>query len=326
MSIIAIISNPHSTGNLSILHLVRKYCDENEEVVHFEVDGIDKIGQALSEIAAIDPKVLVVNGGDGTVQAILTEIYHGDQFSGKTPPVSVLPNGKTNLIALDLGAQGDPLETLDSILTIAKSDALGQHIVERQLIALSDGDETSKPVIGMFLGGAGLADAILYCRHKIYPLGLPNPISHALAILAVLISAMFGFESRFFPDKARPVRISLLRDNELYGRFNVLIVTTLEKLVLGVKSGSKKSSDDGKMKLMAVDYGAIALMRLVIASLRGKLGNHDIKGVHMEHGDYIKIDGKKSSVILDGEIFVAEDSRPIILQSTRPIPFLRIAE
>ena len=50
---------------------------------------------------AMRPKVLVINGGDGTVQAALTELYNGGHF-GDRPPVAVLPSGKTNLIALDL--------------------------------------------------------------------------------------------------------------------------------------------------------------------------------------------------------------------------------
>lgn len=326
MSLIALLSNPHSTGNLSILHRVREYCIAHDDITHIEVDGIDKIDQALDDIAKLNPKVLVVNGGDGTVQAILTAIYHGNHFAGNPPPVSVLPNGKTNLIALDLGAQGEPLDALNAILNITKSKSLKDHIVERQLIALSDGNENSKAVLGMFLGGAGLADAILYCRHKIYPIGLPNVISHIIAVFAVFVSVVFGLESKIFPEKAKPVRISFIRDNELYGRFNVLIVTTLEKLVLGVKSGGEKSSDDGKMKMMAVDYGTRTLLRLFAASLTGKLGNKDIKGVHMEQGDHIQIDGERSSVILDGEIFIAEDNKPIVLRSTRPLAFLRISE
>ena len=60
-------------------------------------------------IARVKPKVLVINGGDGTVQAALTELYHGGHFGDNPPPVAVLPNGKTNLIAHDLGADGDPI-------------------------------------------------------------------------------------------------------------------------------------------------------------------------------------------------------------------------
>ncbi len=326
MPLIALLSNPHSTGNKALLPRVKQFCESHPEICHYQVDEVDQISGLLDEMAAGKPKILVINGGDGTVQAALTKIYHGKQFGEIPPPVAVLPNGKTNLIALDLGAEGDPLEVLEQIIEIAKSDALQNHIVERQLIALSDGNENSKAVLGMFLGGAGLADAILYCRHKIYPLGLPNPISHSIATFAVLISVIFGFKSKLFPDQAKPVRISFIHQNELYGRFNVLIVTTLEKLVLGVKSGSEQSSDDGKMKFMAVDYGPMSLMRMFIASIRGKLGNKDIKGVHMEQGDHIQIDGDKSSVILDGEIFEAHDNSPIVLRSTRPIPFLRIAD
>ena len=58
------------------------------------------------------PKAIVINGGDGTVQATLTEIHNGGAFGDDAPPVAVLPNGKTNLIALDLGAQGDPVQAL----------------------------------------------------------------------------------------------------------------------------------------------------------------------------------------------------------------------
>ena len=68
------------------------------------------------------------------------------------------------------------------------------HIVVRELIALSDGSEGASPVLGMFLGGAGLAETILYCRHKIYPLGLPNGLSHFLAAIAVMFSAIFGLK------------------------------------------------------------------------------------------------------------------------------------
>src|SRR3546814_6874345 len=96
-----------------------------------------------------------LNGGDGTVQAALTELYQGEHFKGKVPPIAVLPNGKTNLIALDLGTYGDPLKALDRIVDIAKT-GLDEHVVARELISLSDGRAGSRRVLGMFLGGAGL--------------------------------------------------------------------------------------------------------------------------------------------------------------------------
>ena len=321
MALVALLSNPHSTGNRSLLPAVRCLCARNPDIFHYEVEEVSQIARALEMIARVKPRVLVINGGDGTVQTALTELYHGGHFEGTPPPVAVLPNGKTNLIALDLGSAGDPLVALEAILELARGD-LTPHVVARELIALSDGSENARPVLGMFLGGADLAETILFCRHKIYPLGLPNGVSHALAALAALASTLFGFKANFLPRRAESIRISLMRDGELKGRFSVLIVTTLEKLLLG---GSAGGGAGGHMKLMAVDNRPMALARMAIASFTGLLGSKRLAGVHFRDGDLIRIDGERSSVILDGEVFETDNDRPIFLRSTPPVPFLKLA-
>ena len=109
------------------------------------------------------------------------------------------------MIALDLGAHGDPIAALERLVALAQND-LTEHLVARELIALQT-DGTAKPVIGMFLGGAGLAQTMLYCRNKIYPLGLPNGVSHVLTAFAVLLRIVFGFRASFLPPVApRPSR------------------------------------------------------------------------------------------------------------------------
>lgn len=322
MALVALLSNPNSTGNRSLLPAVRCYCARNPDIFHYEVEEMGQIAKALEMIARVKPKVLVINGGDGTVQSALTELYHGGHFEGDPPPVAVLPNGKTNLIALDLGAEGDPLVALERIVEMAKSD-MTDHIVVRELIALSDGSEGARPVLGMFLGGAGLAETILFCRHKIYPLGLPNGISHFLTVIAVMFSAIFGMKAGFLPERAKPVSISFIRKGELQGIFSVLIVTTLEKLLLGGQAGQTKQR--GLMKFLAVDQRPWAMMKMIGASLLGRLGREPMDGVHIQQGDVIRIDSVKSSVVLDGEVFEANSSRPIVLRSTPPVPFLRLA-
>ena len=323
MPLVALLSNPRSTGNLSLLPRVRSFCAVNPEIFHYEVDDVDQIGEALRTIARVKPKVLVVNGGDGTVQTTLTELYHGGHFEGAPPPVAVLPNGKTNLIALDLGATGDPITALERVMELAKAD-LGEHVVVRELISLSGGEASSRPVLGMFLGGGGLADTILFCRHKVYPLGLPNGISHVLTTLALLLTMLFGLRAAFLPPRARPMQVSVLRQGELAGKFSLLIVTTLERLLLGTATrlpGSKA----GALQLMIVEQSPVALVRAIFAGVVGKLGRHRLAGVHLQRGDEIRIEGDRSSVILDGELFQAHTGRPIVLTPTRPVPFLRLA-
>lgn len=325
MASVALLSNPRSTGNKSLLPQIRSYCAHNPDIFHYEVEEVGQIGDALRSIACVKPKVLVINGGDGTVQAALTELHHGGHFGDSLPPVAVLPNGKTNLIALDLGSRGDPLTALDRIVALSKSD-MQPHLVARELIALQQGDG-GRSTLGMFLGGAGLADSILYCRHKIYPLGLPNGVSHVLTALALLLSAMFGIRGSFMPPRSRPVRISLTRDGQLQGHFSLLIVTTLERMLLASNAGSVAgaAANAGQLKLMAVDQSPLAILRGIFAGVFGKLGKQHFTGVHVERGDRVRIEGNCTSVILDGEIFEADHGRPITLTSTPPMAFLRLA-
>ncbi len=317
---IALLSNPRSTGNLAQLCRIRSYCADHPDIFHYEVEQVEQIGDALKTIARVRPKMLVINGGDGTVQAALTEIHNGGHFGDQPPPVAVLPNGKTNLIAMDLGAQGDPIVALERLVALAQAD-LAPHIVGRELIALRC-DPGGSPVIGMFLGGAGLADIMLYCRNRIYPLGLPNGLSHALTAIAVLLRMLFRFQWSFLPPKPSPLRVSVAREGRLSGRFALLAVTTLERMLLAsdLAGGAR-----GRMKLVAIDERPLSLLKAFFAGLSGKLGRSSVSGVHFEEADEISIEGDSSDVILDGETFRAEIGRPILLMRAQPLSFVRLA-
>lgn len=322
MALVALLSNPRSTGNQALLPRVRAFCAEEDDIFHYEVEEVSQIGAALKSIARVRPKVLVLNGGDGTVQAALTELYHGGHFDGSPPPVAVLANGKTNLIAHDLGANGDPITALVRILELVRTD-MAPHIVSRELIALSAGRDSERPVLGMFLGGAGLADTMLYCRNKIYPLGLPNSLAHALTLVLGLLAVLVGRRARFLPAPPQPLTVSVMKSGVLQGRFAFLMVTTLQRLLFsGNMPGAAQA---GSMQLLLIERSLPALVRALVAAVRGRLGRNRLDGVHLERGDEIRIEGSRSSVILDGELFEADVDRPIVLRPTPPVPFLRLA-
>ncbi|WP_033073928.1 diacylglycerol/lipid kinase family protein [Sphingopyxis sp. MWB1] len=322
MASVALLSNPRSTGNRALLPRVREYCAAHPDIFHYEVEDVDQIGEAIRTIAMVSPRVVAINGGDGTVQAALTELYSGGHFGGTPPPVAVLPNGKTNLIALDLGAEGDPIKALARVVELVGEGRLEDHVIERQLIALDR--EGARPVLGMFLGGAYLADVMLYCRHRIYPLGLPNGLSHFLAAILGFFAILFGVGGGRLPPKPQPMTVSLVRQGELKGKFSLLIVTTLEKLLLSIRT-SESHGSNGHMKLLATDSSVGALFRMLGATWRGTLGQKPLEGVHFQQGDEIRIESERSNVILDGEIFESTSGKPIILTSTAPVPFLRLA-
>jgi len=319
---IALLSNPKSTGNLAQLPRIRAFCAEHPDIFHYEVEHAHQVGEALKTIARVRPKVLVINGGDGTVQAALTELYNGGHFGDSTPPVAVLPSGKTNLIALDLGAQGDPIAALERLIEIAQGD-IAPYVVARELIALRNGENDGRPVIGMFLGGAGLADTMLYCRNKIYPLGLPNSVAHVITALALLAKMFLRIKAGFLPPDPVPLSVSMHEKGSLLtGRFSLLAVTTLEKLLLSGDLGGKR---EGVLKLLAVEEQPMSLVRGFAANLLGKLGRTKVRGVHFEEANEITIEGDSSNVILDGETFRAELGFPINLTPAQPLSFVKLA-
>ena len=319
---IALISNPKSTGNLAQLPRIRAFCADHPDIFHYEVESADQIGEAMQIIARVCPAVLAINGGDGTVQAVLTEIHNGGAFGNQAPPVAVLPSGKTNLIALDLGMEGDPVEALQRLIDIARAD-LAPHLVARELIALSGGESGIKPVIGMFLGGAGLADIMLYCRERVYPLGLPNSISHFITAVAVVLRQVFGVRASFLPPEPRPLSVSVRQQGAITGRFAFLFVTTLERLLLSSEVGN--GGGHGPLKFVAVEQKPFSMLRAFGASLVGRLGHTKLDGVHVEEADEIAIEGEESQVILDGETFRAGLGKPIFLRPAQPLSFVRIA-
>ena len=320
MASVALLSNPRSTGNRSLLPQVREFCAAHPDIFHYEVEDVGQIGEAIRTIAMVNPSVVAINGGDGTVQAALTELYQGEHFKGRVPPIAVLPNGKTNLIALDLGASGDPVAALSAVLDLARGQ-FDSHVVERELISLSNG-VTNRPVLGMFLGGAGLADIILYCRHRLYPLGMPNGLAHVIAGIIAILSLIPGFRW-LAPRDSAPVTVTFQRAGTIRGRFSVLIVTTLERLLFNARTGDGQRV--GQMKLLAVDANFGSVLSMLRVAVSGRLGERDVSGLHFQQGDLIRIEGDRSNVILDGELFEATRDHPITLQATPPVPFLRLA-
>lgn len=319
---IALLSNPKSTGNIAQLPRIREYCDSHPDVFHYEVEEASQIGEAMRIIARVRPKVLVINGGDGTVQATLTELYNGGYFEDEAPPVAVLPSGKTNLIALDLGARGDPIETLEQLIELARTDELGKYTVARELLALRRRGAEDRPIIGMFLGGAGLADTILYCRHKIYPLGLPNSVSHTLTAMACIARLLLKLKANFLPAAPKSTQLDMPMRERISGKFCFLAVTTLDKLLLSSTFGGEGR---GPLKVVAIEENAGTLLRALAAGMTGGYKGKKMRGIHFEEVEEVTIHGESSHLILDGETFRAEPGHPIHLRPAQPLSFVKLA-
>ena len=153
--------------------------------------------------------------------------------------------------------------------------------------------------------------------NEIYPLGLPNGVSHVITAVAVVLRQVFGLRASFLPPRTGPLSVSLRRDGAITGRFALLFVTTLEKLLLS--SEIEAGAAPARSSSCAVEQRPVSMLRAFVASLVGRLGRTKLAGVHVEEADEIAIEGEASQVILDGETFRAGIGKPILLRPAQPL-------
>jgi hypothetical protein len=284
-------------------------------VVHFESAAAGDHEAALDRIAASNFRAIAINGGDGTVQAVLTQLFGDDAPARKIPPIAVLPSGRTNLIAKDLGAIGDPIVALEHLIDLA-GEGLGGRLVSRQLINLDTG--RGKRTMGMFFAAGALADTLLYCRQKLYPLRMPNWLAHFLTVIAGLISVLTNSTSRLLPPMPQETSVSVA-GRRLRGRFQVLMVSTLHALVL---TGRLPLPREGSLGLVAMERRRMTVLRSVVAGFMSRGGLDRIPGLHFEAGDAISFDEQVRDAIMDGESFAAAPGRGIELTAGPSVRFV----
>jgi ABC-type uncharacterized transport system substrate-binding protein len=100
---IGMLNNPLSGGNRNGLQKIRQAAAAaHPEVLQREVQTPTDVKETLADFARQEVNLLVVNGGDGTVQAALTAIFHKNFFE-TMPVLAVLRSaGTTSMIAGDI--------------------------------------------------------------------------------------------------------------------------------------------------------------------------------------------------------------------------------
>jgi hypothetical protein len=88
---VALLSNPKSQSSIAQLPRIRAFCAAHPDVFHYEVEDAAQVGEAMKSIARVRPRVLAINGCEGTVHAAKAELGNG-HFPAELPLV-VLASG-----------------------------------------------------------------------------------------------------------------------------------------------------------------------------------------------------------------------------------------
>jgi diacylglycerol kinase family enzyme len=149
----------------------------------------EELGQALARFAEQKIGLLVVDGGDGTMREVLTR--GAAVFGERWPELVVLPKGKTNALAIDLGMPGK--WSLEEAL---ESRARARTVVRRP-IAIERLDADGRPVQG-FIMGTGMFNAAIATGQVAHRFGAFQGFAVAITALTAVLQALFGIgESRW---------------------------------------------------------------------------------------------------------------------------------
>jgi len=316
--LIAVISNPKSTQNSMGMDSVRAMATNAPNVLHVELSDMSKIDEALDTFARANATLLVVNGGDGTIGAVLSALLYRNPFV-VTPPIAFMPGGQTNMTAADLGYDERPAKVLSRLLRAANSGQLQNMLTTRNLIEI-DLNDGSLPRVGTFFGAAGIVKAIHWCRENGYAKGLPKWLAHSKTIF-VLGLAIMGVGPAKDLIKSRPMTLHLSDGRKITDQFSMVYATTLDKLLLGLRPFARGGF--GGLKLTSVRAGSRGFLSTMKSLFTGKWSSRPDVGLNTLRTTCVEIEGDEA-VTLDGEMIMPVAGKPLTVRGDKQLTFVRL--
>jgi diacylglycerol kinase family enzyme len=268
-----------------------------------------QLGSFLDEMARAKVSELFVSSGDGTVQAVQTEI--GERFAPAFfPHLALLPHGTTNMTAADLGFRNRNVKVQADFIANRTSRVLAKRPTVR-VANPKDG----KVRHGMFVGTGAAWQATLFCQDAVHRAGLKGEFATFATLAAAIGKSVF---SRANPDDParidRPYEIELRRDGEtlLGGQHLMLLATTLDKLILGTRPfwGGK----DGPIRVSTIPYPVPSIARWLLPLMYGGEDRRVPSGAYSVSGSTFEI-ATKIPFVIDGEFFDPADDAPLRLET-----------
>jgi hypothetical protein len=249
----------------------------------------EALGEVMADFAARGIDLLVIDGGDGTVRDVLTAA--ADRFGRRWPRVIVIPSGKTNALAIDLGLPKG--WTLGDALAAAKAG----NTVQRRPVEVSRGDG-GVPVRGFLLGAGAFVDATELAQHT-HRVGAFNGVAVGLALGWAIMQTLFGPKTGSWR-MGTPMRLRIAgQEADVRHRYLVL-ASTLGRLPAGLKPFGPARRG---LKLLSVDAppkrlwaGAPAVVAGSEAAWLERAGYHRLETTGFD----LEVD---KGFILDGELY-----------------------
>ena len=300
--LVGLVRNPRSHRNKG--H--HPDLEGRKDVLLAEPETRTELEQALARFAEAGIGMLAISGGDGTVRDVLTR---GAPFFGDSwPLVAVLPQGKTNALALDIGVSRN--WTLDEAIAAAMRGS----VIARRPIIISDAAAAIRDRWG-FIFGAGVFNAAIDAGQVAHRFGAFQSFAIGVTAIAGMTQALFGFGNSPWRHASRVVftdaKTGVPLPHSHLGAPDTRYMagfTTLRRFPLGVKllAGIDDSASIGYFLIDAPRRRALSLVPVAAMGWHGPAVEK--LGMHRGSGEAFNV-SMDSGLILDGERFPAGNFR-----------------
>jgi diacylglycerol kinase (ATP) len=315
---IGVLINPLGGKNRRISGSLVQTINEYSQVLQQKVQTPQDVYDTLIEFGRRKVNILVISGGDGTVQAVLTVLLHHRPFVTQ-PQLIVLEGGTTNMIAGDVGVSGNQVKALRRLFKWMQTGSGSVTRIQRSVLRLHVPGHEVK--YGMFFGAAGISQGIQYYRKNLHN----NRLHGFPGICMTFVRFLWGIFSQH-KQFAVSTHITLSLDRQPVQKedFMLLFVSTLDRLFFGLRPFW--GSENGPLRFTAVRSRARYLWRVLPFLARGRStrkGSAE-NGYYSRNAHNIEL-YIEDSVALDGEIYTPESGqKPTSLQSGGNVTFLRV--
>jgi len=262
--------------------------------------------EALARFASRKIDILVVDGGDGTIRDVLS--IAAAYFRDGLPKIAIIPSGKTNALALDLGipihwSLDDALAALASGRTKLRCPIEVRHAA------------AATPHLRGFLFGAGAFVEATAVAQNVHGIGGYRGVAVGLSLAAAVAQTVFGGRGNRWR-RGIDVRVTPKNEVPVEQPFYLILGSTLKRLPLGLRPFGRERAG---LKMLGID----APPRHVLATLPALLAGSEATwlerfGYHRRTTDSVRLQFE-TGFVLDGETYPGGD---LILEQGDPLEFV----
>ncbi len=277
------------------------------------IERFEALPEMMDDFAARQIDILFISSGDGTVQAIQTDIAERGKFA-RQPHLCLLPHGTTNMTAADLGFGIKNLQGQADFIIATGAGKIPQDVRVRPTVKVANPAD-GMVRHGMFLGTGAAWQGTLYCQTDVHKTGLKGN----WATFATLASAIG--KAAFFPANPddisridRPYDMDITADGNMVAKGGQLmfLATTLQKLILGVTPFW--GGANGPLRSTIIPYPVPNVFRWALPLMRGGEDRKVPEGCLSFCAGEVLIE-TKCPFVIDGEFFDPPANEPLRIET-----------